>query len=336
MIPTTTDSRPSDSLARETRTSVLTKIRNLLTTGRCDAPERTAVAVTADEHATAPRASDAAMSRLVGNLHYEIVPMKSIDQAMADLPPHAHVSVTCSPVKGIPATLEYTAELLRLGHQPVPHIAARLVTGADEAAALAEWVRTHDLAEVFVIAGDASEPAGEYDGALPFLRDFLAADPGVARIGIAGYPDGHASIDGSEITRHLHAKQTVLDDAGVGGWISTQMCFDEGTIRSWIERERSAGIHLPIRLGLPGVVDRTRLMTMGTRLGIGASMRYLAKNRSTVMHLMSPGGFDPTDMVVAFAADAEQLGIEALHAFTFNAVADTRAWQEAIMTGGDR
>ena len=38
-------------------------------------------------------------------------------------------------------------------------------------------------------------------------------------------------------------------------------------------------------------------------------------------------------MVVAFAADAERLGIEALHSFTFNAVAETRAWQEAIMNG---
>ncbi len=37
-------------------------------------------------------------------------------------------------------------------------------------------------------------------------------------------------------------------------------------------------------------------------------------------------------MVVAFADDADRLGIEALHSFTFNAVADTRAWQEAIVS----
>lgn len=52
------------------------------------------------------------------------------------------------------------------------------------------------------------------------------------------------------------------------------------------------------------------------------------------MRLMAPGGYDPTDTVVAFADDAERLGIEALHSFTFNAVADTRKWQEAILTGG--
>ena len=75
-------------------------------------------------------------------------------------------------------------------------------------------------------------------------------------------------------------------------------------------------------------------MTMGTRLGIGTSLRYLSKNRSTVMKLMAPGGYDPTDMVVAFADEAERLNIEALHSFTFNAVADTRQWQEAIVTAG--
>lgn len=274
-----------------------------------------------------------AMRDLVEHLHYEIVPMKSIDQAIADLPANAHVSVTCSPAKGIAATQEYTDWLLALGHRPVPHFAGRLVEGPEHAAALARWTRERELPEVFVIAGDAPQPNGPYEGALPFIQDFLGADPGVSRLGITGYPDGHSLIDGDEVARQLHAKQEVLADAGVGGWISTQMCFDEAMIRTWIERERAAGIQLPIRLGVPGVVDRTRLMTMGTRLGIGASMRYLAKNRSTVMQLMSPTGFDPTDMVVAFASDADRLGIEALHSFTFNAVADTRSWQEAVIAG---
>lgn len=278
--------------------------------------------------------SSPAMRALVADLHFELVPMKSIEQAIADLPPGSDVSVTCSPTRGIEATLEYTDELIGLGHRPVPHIAARLVEGPDEAAKLACWVRERDLREVFVIAGDAPEPAGLYEGAVPFMRDFLAADPGVERLGFPGYPDGHALIDDAELTRQLHAKQSLLADAGVDGWISTQMCFDGDVLRDWITRERAAGITLPIRLGVPGVVDRTRLMTMGTRLGIGASLRFLSKNRSTVMQLMAPGGFDPTDLVVELADDAERLGIEALHSFTFNAVADTSAWQHEIV-GGD-
>ena len=49
------------------------------------------------------------------------------------------------------------------------------------------------------------------------------------------------------------------------------------------------------------------------------------------MKLMAPGGYDPTDLVVALADDASDLGIADLHSFTFNAVADTRKWQEAIL-----
>jgi methylenetetrahydrofolate reductase (NADPH) len=278
-------------------------------------------------------ASSPAMRDLVRDVHFEIVPMKSIDEAIAALPPGALVSVTCSPAKGIGATQQYTEQLLELGHRPTPHISARLVESEVHAKQIATWLREQRVQEVFVIAGDATEPSGPYQGALPFMRDLLEADPGVERIGFTGYPDGHAFIDSSELTEQLHAKHALLAEAGVGGWISTQMCFDEQRIHDWLQRERAAGITLPVRLGIPGVVDRTRLMKMGTRLGVGTSLRYLSKNRSTVMKLMAPGGYDPTDLVVAFADDAPELGIEALHSFTFNAVADTRKWQEAILAG---
>ena len=275
--------------------------------------------------------SSPAMRELARTVHFEVVPMKSIEDAIEALPPTADVSVTCSPVKGIAATQEVIERLRALGHRPTAHIAARLVESPVHAKQIATWLREQQLSEVFVIAGDATEPAGPYDGALAFMRDLLDADPGVARVGFAGYPDGHAFIDAAELVAQVHAKQSLLADAGIDGWISTQMCFDADRIREWLTRQRADGLTLPIRLGIPGVVDRTRLMTMGARLGVGTSLRYLSKNRSTVMKLMAPGGYDPTELVVAFAPDAARLGIEALHSFTFNAVADTRKWQEAII-----
>lgn len=283
---------------------------------------------------TSEQVSSPAMAALVSNLQYEVIPMSSIEQAIDDLPPGAHVSVTCSPAKDIAATQEYTTTLTAAGFTAVPHLAARMVGSHDHARELAAWARDLGLAEVYVIAGDAPEPLGPYEGALTFMRDFLAADPGVRGVGIAGYPDGHPLIAQEVVDEQLQLKQALLAEHGIGGWISTQMCFDEDTIRTWIETERGRGITLPIRLGVPGVVDRARLMRVGTRLGIGASMRFLSKNTSTVMKLMAPGGYDPTDLVVAFAHDADELGIEALHSFTFNSVADTRAWQEAIVAGG--
>lgn len=278
-----------------------------------------------EDHDTSP-----AVAALVANLHYEIVPMASIEQAIADLPIGAHVSVTCSPVKGIPATMEYTERLVADGFRVAPHLAARLVESAQQAADLARWTRELGLSEMYVVAGDAPDAHGPYEGALDFMRDYLDAGPGIRRLGFAGYPDGHPFISQDVVDDQLHRKQALVTEAGLDGWISTQMCFDDTKIRSWIELERSRGITVPIRLGVPGVVDRAKLMKMGTRLGIGASMRFLSKNKSTVMHLLAPGGFDPTDLIVALADDADVLGIEALHSFTFNSVADTRAWQEQV------
>lgn len=280
------------------------------------------------------RVTSPGMRALVENLHYEIVPMKSIDQAILDLPPHANVSVTCSPAKGIATTQDFTVRLLELGHHPIPHFAARLVEGPDHVVELAAWLRKFEIREVFVIAGDAPEPAGPYEGALPFMRALLAENPGVQRMGFSAYPEGHALMEQHVVDAQLHAKQALLEEFGVAGWASTQMCFDEAKIRTWLVGERAKGFALPVRLGVPGVVDRARLLSMSTRLGIGASLRFLSKNKSTVMKLLSPGGYDPTDMVVAFAHDADALGIEALHSFTFNAVADTKAWRDALVGGG--
>ena len=101
--------------------------------------------------------SSPAMRELARNLHFEIVPMKSIEEAIDALPPNADVSVTCSPAKGITATQEYTERLLALGHRPTPHIAARLVESPVHAKQIATWLREKHVPGVFGIAGDATE-----------------------------------------------------------------------------------------------------------------------------------------------------------------------------------
>ena len=93
--------------------------------------------------------------RLVRNMRYELVPLKSLDQAIADLPQGAAVSVTCSPAKGIAVTQELCEKLLAKGHNVVPHFAARLVDGPEHAKQLATWVREKGIKEVFIIGGDA-------------------------------------------------------------------------------------------------------------------------------------------------------------------------------------
>lgn len=267
---------------------------------------------------------------LLDHLVYELVPMKSIDGAIADLPPGSTVSVTCSPNLGLEATQRHTEALVRLGHRPIPHLSARLVDGPRHASELAAWTRDWSIASVFVVAGDVATPTS-YEGVVEFLHDFVDADPAVAEIGVTAYPDGHPLIDAATLDEVLLAKQRLLANAGIAGWASTQMCFDAQLIESWIDDQRARGMTLPIHLGVPGVIDRARLMKMGVRLGIGASLRYLSKNRSTMASMLSPGGYDPTELVSSLAPPAARLGIDALHCFTFNSVADTVAWHDTAV-----
>ena len=276
-------------------------------------------------------APSATARRLVSDMRYELVPLKSVEAAMLQLPKGCSVSVTCSPAKGIPATIELSNRLQDLGHHVVPHIAARLVEDRDHTKRIAYWMRERGIDEMFLVGGDAPEPAGMYTEASTFLADLLDTDHGLKHIGVTAYPDGHALIDAAALRTALHRKQDLLSQAGIEGHATTQMCFDIDQITSWLQAQRADGITLPVHLGVPGVIDRTKLLTMGMRLGIGNSMRFVKKNSGTISRLFSPAGYDPAKLVGPISAKADSLGITGLHSFTFNNVEATATWQREYL-----
>ena len=202
-----------------------------------------------------------------------------------------------------------------------------MIESPEQVAEVVAWLNARSIDQVFVIAGDAPEPRGPYHDAASLLAELFAHPHGLTTVGITGYPDGHGFIDEVALRRALHDKQDLFAAAGVAGAITTQMCFDPTRIVQWLETERAAGMHLPVHIGIPGVVERTRLMKMGIRLGVGTSLRYLKKNRAAVSRIFSPAGYDPSALVTKLAGDAERLDIVGFHSFTFNSVEATRGWQ---------
>jgi len=269
---------------------------------------------------------------LVDGLTYELIPLKSVEAGIEALPPNSPVSVTVSPVKGMDATVELTDRIRALGHRPIPHISARLIEGPEHVDRLAKWLRTEGYDTMFCVAGDPEEPVGPYEGAHSFLTALFEREHGLSTVGVTAYPDGHALIATEVIHEHLYKKQALLAEAGLNGWASTQMCFDTDLIVSWLRAERESGFTLPIHLGIPGVVDRAKLMTMGVRLGVGASLRYLKKNRAVVTKLMRPGHYDPDDILEPMVGELKGLHVTGLHVFTFNQVESTNEWRDAVLT----
>ena len=265
--------------------------------------------------------------RLLEGMTYELIPLKNVHDQVAFLPANSTVSVTCSPAKTIDDTLDLCGAFADRGHTTIPHFAARMVEDEAHVDRIVQRVNDQGIRKVFVIGGDA-DPRGPFTDAAGFLRSFLDRRPDIDVVGIGSYPDGHSTIPEQALVAAQIEKQEMIAEAGLEGYMATQMCFEARTIRDWLTRRRAAGVTLPCHLGVPGAVDLTKLLTISIRLGIGHSARYLKKNRTSVIRLLSPGGYNPNKLVAPLAAVADELDIVGIHCFTFNAVDTTEDWRQ--------
>lgn len=267
---------------------------------------------------------------LTRNFTIELIPMKSLDGAREHLPAGAPLSVTCSPAKGIEETQRLTEGFLAEGFAPIPHFSARMVRDRAHTVELAAWCRSTGISKMFLVGGDA-DPPGDYFDAIEFLRDFLETDHGLDAIGVTAYPDHHAYISDEKLRSALHAKQAMLAEAGIAGWCSTQMCFDAEVIEAWLRAERAAGLTLPVHLGISGVVDKSKLMSTGMRIGLGQSLGYLKKNRAAITKMLTSTHYDPNDLLLPLSEANLELGVEGVHMYTFNQVEATEAWRQETL-----
>ena len=270
--------------------------------------------------------------RLLANARFEVLPTARVEEAVAThLPPGRTVTVTASPSKGLEATLALTERLTARGYDVVPHLAARMITGRSELVEIADRLRASGVTTVFVPAGDA-EPVGSYAGALDLLDDLVAIGSPFAQVGITGYPESHPTIH-DDVT-----VQTMWDKRRHATQIVSNLTFDPRVLTSWVQRVRARGVTTPILVGLPGPVDRTKLLSMATKIGVGESTKFLAKNRGVFARIAVPGGYDPLRLLnrAAGVLGDEQMNVSGLHLFTFNQVAETEAWRRSQLARWER
>jgi methylenetetrahydrofolate reductase (NADPH) len=265
--------------------------------------------------------------RLLGNARYEVLPAPAAEEkVLAHVPREVTVTVTASPRRGLEATLDLAERLATQGYAVVPHLAARMVGGRTELTEICERLVKQDVTRVFVPGGD-SEPVGDYPDALSLLEDLTWLGRPFAHVGITGYPESHPTIT-DDMTI-----QSMWDKRRYATHVVSNLVFDPAVIRLWLQRMRARGITMPLLLGIPGPVDRTKLMATATKIGVGESSRFLAKHKRTFARLAAPGGFTGERFLEQCApalARPEAL-VEGLHVFTFNQVAETEAWRRGML-----
>ena len=275
------------------------------------------------------RAGARRLEPLLRNARYEVLPTKGAEQAVLDaVPLIVTVTVTASPSKGLEPTLELTERLITAGYQVVPHLPARLVRDHAHLDQLVSRLVAAGVSDVFVPAGDADPPAGEFTSALAVLERLGTLGSPFARVGITGYPQSHPKID-DDVT-----VQAMWDKRRHATYIVSNLCFDAAALRRWVLRIRRRGVTLPLLLGLAGPVDRTRLMTMAARIGVADSTRFLAGHAPAFARLAAPGAYEPERLLSRLAptlTDPVCL-VEGLHFFTFNQVEQTERWRQHLLS----
>jgi methylenetetrahydrofolate reductase (NADPH) len=267
-----------------------------------------------------------ALTRLVANPKYELIPLKKVRETAEALPPGARVTVTASPAHGLETTLDVSEWLAARGHEVIPHLSARMVRDRAHLADLLARIRAAGIRKVFIVGGDAETP-GEFTEALALLRALHEVGHPFDDIGVTAYPEGHVNIADDVLMRVLKEKQQYAH------YMASQMAFNPEAVSSWLSRVRAEGVTLPLDLGVLGVVEMTKLMTIAAKIGVADSARYLNKNRGLIGALATPGAFGPDAFLKALApmlADPEA-GVRGLHVFTMNQVASTAAWQKRML-----
>jgi methylenetetrahydrofolate reductase (NADPH) len=264
-----------------------------------------------------------ALSKVVEHTKFELIPLKNVRDQAAAVPPNSQVTVTASPAHTLEFTLEIAEFVKSLGHDVTPHLSARMTRDRAHLTDLLQRARAIGLTKVFVVGGDAKEP-GEYADGLALLRGMNEIGHPFQDVGVPSYPEGHADIADDVLMRSLKDKQQYATQT------TTQMCFNPGRVETWIDRIRAEGVTLPIYLGVPGVLELTKLMTIAGRIGVGESAKFLSKNMGLLGVIASPGSFG-ADAYLNGLADTiarPEAGVVGLHIFTMNQVAATAAWQQ--------
>jgi methylenetetrahydrofolate reductase (NADPH) len=261
------------------------------------------------------------------NAYMEIIPVPGIEERLGTLQPNSHVAVTCSPTKGVDVTIELSEKLIAQGFQVIPHIAAKCVSGEKHLETIVKRLDALSIESIFVPGGDRPEPIGEFNNAYDLLKALQKSGHNIKDIGIAAHPEGHPDINEKILMEALEKKKDLAD------YIVTQMCFDANILGDWLVRINQQGVHLPVWVGLPGAIERGRLLRTSLRIGVGDSLRFLRKKSQVAAELMKSSIYNPDKLVKSISEhkDIADTNLTGYHIFCFNQIEITEKWRnEAI------
>ena len=268
----------------------------------------------------------AALARVLEDPTFELIPLKNVRDQAAALPRGAEVSVTASPGKGIEVTVELAIELEAAGLRAIPHLSARMIRDRAHLTTILDRLDEAGIDRAFVVGGDADEP-GEFLDGLSLLRAMADLGRLPKSLGCPCYPQGHPDIPDEALAQALREKARFVQ------YMTTQLCFDPKAIASFIADRRAEGNTLDVKLGIPGVAEIPKLLSISARIGVKDASKFVLRNYRFVGQLLRSGGiYKPNALMRQLAPviadrDSKVIG---LHVYTFNNATATEAWRREL------
>jgi len=255
---------------------------------------------------------------------------KALKAVESTLAPGTEVFIANLPDERAEVLVAAALRVRRAGLEPVPHIVARNLKSRDDLdGMLASLVRDAGVSTALILGGDRDRQAGNFENALQIIETGLLEAHGIRRIAIGCYPEGHPRIPDEVLWQALRAKLDAAARVGLETVLVSQFLFDPQPLIEFARALRREGIDAPLRVGVAGPADRTKLIRYALRCGVGASLRVLRERGSLARNVLA--GETPDTLLGAAAVaqkEEPELGMAGIHFFTFGDPAGSARWAE--------
>jgi len=258
----------------------------------------------------------------------------ALEAAASLLPAGGRVSITWLPRDEDGDRVAAARALRERGLEPVPHIAARMISNeAHLRRLIGRLCDEAGVSQILVISGDTKDPRGPFDTSSALIASPSFAHPALRQVAVGGYPEGHPLVGEAELIAALDAKIATITALGLVPEIVTQLCFDAAPILAWSRHFRSRHPRVPMRIGLAGPASIRTLLRFARICGVGASARAIVSRGPSIARLLTEAAPDPIlrDLVgVPDFGDFPPIGV---HFFPFSGFERTARWVGAVADG---
>jgi methylenetetrahydrofolate reductase (NADPH) len=241
--------------------------------------------------------------------------------------PGTDVTITFLPGDNYRHNAETATALRRAGYNPVPHIAAREMASREALDDFLARLRDEaDVTRILLISGDTALARGPFKSSRDVCASGLLEAHGIARLSVAGHPEGHPYLETAEALDVLDGWREWGRERKIQVEVMTQFCFESAPIRGWIGGLHARRIQLPGIVGLAGPATPATLMKFALRCGIGNSMRAVRSQIGRFGRLLTDTGPDEVMRGLQSAPQAATAAIAGFHLFPFGGLRKSAEW----------